>query len=207
MTQYIVSPTLMNHLIDLVHVGDRVAFFLEYLKGKKVLHVGCTDYPRFDPKANLHLQLAAGALKELHGLDLDAVGIDVLRGHVSAPLFSRYEDIMPPYDVVLIPEVIEHVLNPGLFLKQIMEIDTREIMIMAPNAIDIVQNNPGRFGWVMVDNKKLYTETVHKDHCCYYSPMTLATTIEKAGAEYCPGKWTIKGLFKANVSIGCILTR
>ncbi len=207
MTQQIRSDTIMNHHIALIEAGDRLAFFREYLKGKRVLHVGCTDFPRFNPANNLHITLNRFELAALHGLDIDRQGIEELSRHVNQPLYSAFDQVTEAYDVVLVPEVLEHTLNAGLFLQQLMKLNTSEILLIAPNAIDMVLHNPGSFGWVSRGGDRLYRETVHSDHCCYYSPMTLAATVRKAIAEYAPDAWAITGLFVTGISVGCVIRR
>ena len=69
----------MNKKIALV---DRVTFLKEICEGKKVLHLGCTDYPyhsglRSMTEDFLHFELDKIA-KELYGFDFDEKGIQVL---------------------------------------------------------------------------------------------------------------------------------
>ena len=39
-------------------IGPRLPLFEKFLKDKKVLHVGCADWPIFKPDKNLHIELA-----------------------------------------------------------------------------------------------------------------------------------------------------
>ena len=196
----------MNHVISPIEAGDRLAFLTVYSKGRKVLHVGCTDFPRFDPNNNLHIKLSR-EIDELHGLDLDAKGIEVLKKYVNKKYYSSYDQIDEKYDLVLAPEVLEHTLNAGLFLKQLMDIDAKEIMVIAPNAIEAVKSNLSKYGWVEIENTRVYIETVHIDHTAYYSPVTLSTLVQRAVAEYGSKKWFMGPIFLTGTSVGCILKR
>ena len=208
MKQMVYTDGSMNHLMALFNVGARLPFLVQYLKGKTVLHVGCTDYPRFDPRNNLHIQLSR-EIENLHGMDIDARGIEILRQHVPGRLYSDYSQIDQFYDTVLVPEVIEHTLNPGLFLKAIFSIQTKEIILLAPNAIEVVKQNAERFGWIRTKESKepRYLETVHQDHTTWYSPKTLSCLVEKAITEYQPGQWNLHRIFLCDLSVGCIIAR
>jgi hypothetical protein len=152
---------------------DRMPLLTELCAGKDVLHVGCVDWPIFDPANNLHLKLAPVA-RSLTGLDIDAAGIDTLRSHYPGEYHTKIADISRSFDVLLVPEVIEHVPNVGAFLAERDAIDFAVAMITAPNAL-IRPPNPWwnatyRTGETLV-------EFVHPDHKCYYSPYTLRNTI------------------------------
>lgn len=204
----ITSLNIMNHIIVPIETGsDRYAFLVEYLKGKRVLHIGCTDHPRFNPEKNLHISLSKGELAALHGLDVDAEGIETLRQYVDGPYFTSYDQVTESYDVVLAPEVMEHVLDAGSFLKQLMSIDTNEIIITVPNAIDWIQQNMSQFGRRQIEGKRCFIETVHADHCYYFSPMTLATIVQKAIDLYGANTWERQALFINNVSVGCTIRK
>ena len=206
MNGQIKSLNLMNHILSPIEAGDRLVFLKTYLKDKKVLHIGCTDYPRFDPANNLHIQLSAD-IDDLHGLDIDTRGLEILRKYVNRKYYSSYDQIDESYDLVLVPEVLEHTLNAGLFLKQLMGIDTKEIMLIAPNAIEIVKSNSSRLGWTDVDTARLYSEIVHLDHTAYYSPVTLTTLVQRAMAEYGNNQWLMGPIFLTGISVGCVLRR
>jgi len=156
-----------------VHVSnilDRLNLFEYYCKGKKVLHVGCVDYPIFKPESNLHIYLSA-FVPELHGLDLNVEGLDVLKKYVDQPYFSSMADVAESYDVCLIPEVIEHVNDIGAFLKDVGKCDARLFVITAPNAFKKRES--------FFKSRTLWVERIHPDHNCWFSPYTLKNVIEK----------------------------
>lgn len=154
-------------------INNRLDYFFPMCKDKSVLHFGCTDYPIFNAESNLHIQLNVIA-KELHGFDIDLDGIEVLKNYVAQPYFSKYEDVKDKhYDVCLIPETIEHVDNVKEFLGNLKFINADVFIITAPNCF--VQEHYDRNSY----ENGVYTEIIHPDHNCWYSPFTLKNVIEK----------------------------
>ncbi len=204
MSDQITSIGVMIHMVQPIFAGNRDLFFIDFLKGKKVLHVGCTDHPVFSPETNLHIKLNKH-IEELHGLDIDEEGIEVLRKYVDKKYYTSHTQVDEAYDVVLVPEVMEHVLNAGEFLHDLMTIDTKDILVMVPNAIAIMQNNPDRFGWNRHHGEECYAEMVHADHTAYYSPVTLNTLVEKTLRNYKLDDWIMGPLFLTELSVGCLI--
>ena len=155
-------------------VADRMPMFEQLCAGKSVLHVGCVDWPIFDPATNLHLKLASVA-KNLIGLDPNVEGLDVLRNHFPGKYFSRALDVDCAFDVLLVPEVIEHVPNAGHFLAELDALDFTEVMITAPNAI---YRETCPWWTATYSDGRTMMEFVHPDHKCYYSPYTLRHVVE-----------------------------
>ena len=108
--------------------------------------------------------------------------------------------------MVLAPEVIEHTLNPGLFMKSLLEIDCRAIIVTGPDAIGHIQKNV-KFGFKQVEGKEMFLESVHPDHNCYYSPMTLANTVLNSVEEYAQDEWDLLNIFLTEGSsmVRCII--
>lgn len=154
-------------------VNDRVTFFIEHCKGKDVIHFGCTDWPIFIQKNNLHIQLNEHT-RTLHGFDIDIEGIENLKKFVNQNYYSDYSDVLKNvYDVCLIPETIEHVDNVKDFLLNISKIDAKKFLITAPNCF-----SKGRYKRQKIKEDYMI-ELVHPDHNCWYSPYTLKNQIEK----------------------------
>lgn len=164
-------------------VGSRNASILRLCWGKTVLHLGFVDEgileERLQRQTWLHEQLSRVARK-LVGVDISVQGVNRARElgyehsyvgdveNLSGLPFPRLD-----YDIILAPDVIEHVANPGLFLSELWRVVTSEtvIVITTPNALSI---------------KTLFfplvgTEVVHPDHNFYYSPTTLTTLLTKHG--------------------------
>lgn len=168
---------------------QRVSFIKSKCEGRKVLHLGCTNYPytqeSIDEKMLLHFELAAIA-SELYGFDFDQEGLDVLAGTGTPNLFrvdlEHLEDLEldTTFDVIIAGEMIEHLNNPGLFLKGIqrfMHRDT-ELVITTINAYSAL-----RFVLYGLRGKGGVAEPVHPDHVAYYSYRTLCLLMTRAGLE------------------------
>lgn len=172
----------MRKKLELV---QRVEFIKKICAVKKVLHLGCTNYPytreAIENEMLLHLQLQETA-KELYGFDFDQTGIDILESTGVINLFQADLEnlekvtVDETFDVIIAGEIIEHLQNPGLFLRGIqrfMNSDTK-LVITTVNAycamrflIYCLRGNGGK------------NEPVHPDHVGYYSYRTLSLTIER----------------------------
>jgi len=149
----------------------RLNYILQESRGKKVLHIGCADngYTEENLKGGrlFHSSLAQVA-GELHGLDIE--GIDALRKNGFENLYqANIEepiDIGNDWDLIVVPEVLEHLSNPGLALRNIRSMckPTTEVIFSVPNGI-----------------KLRFSEKVYQDHNCWYSPGTIRILLEKHG--------------------------
>ncbi|MGZ6826429.1 MAG: hypothetical protein ACXVGH_06515, partial [Mycobacteriales bacterium] len=86
------------------------------LAGKRVLHVGCADWPITDPAANLHVQLDS-ICAQLDGIDPHVEAMQALAPHVRGQLFTDWSQVTGSYDVLLVPEVLEHVSDVTTFFR------------------------------------------------------------------------------------------
>lgn len=171
--------------MEITNIPDRLDLFLPLCQGRSVLHVGCCDYPLFNPKTNLHLRLRDHCSR-LDGLDTDEAGLAELARLAPGNYFSSISQIRQHYDLLLVPETIEHVGNIGEFLTELASISFGQCLITAPNAF--LPNDGGNY-WV---TSKSYVEFVHPDHICWFSPATLRTCIRKFT------NWKIEGTYLLN---------
>jgi hypothetical protein len=149
---------------------SRLDFLTPLVADLKVLHVGFVDYPITKPKKNLHLRIAP-ACKRIDGIDPNAT--DEIKSVLSVPngnIYDSWNDLPNDYDVIIVPEVIEHVDNVALFLQQLDQVKGK-LIITAPCAYKLSGN--------FREANELYIETVHPDHNCWYSPYTLKNVINK----------------------------
>ena len=164
---------------------DRVTFIKNACVGKKVLHLGCTDYPFTKEviKNNMLLHFELGKVaKELYGFDFDERGIKILSdAGVENLYFSNLEkleevDLDETFDVIIAGEIIEHLSNPGLFLKGIQR-------FMNPKTILLITTINAYCGMRMLTygfrGRGGAHEPVHPDHVAYYSYSTLKVLIER----------------------------
>lgn len=159
--------------IPFKRIKSREHYFKELCKNKKVLHIGCTDWPIFNPNNNLHIKLSKIS-NSIDGFDIDIEGINILRKYVNQEYFSDFKDLSKRnYEVCLIPETIEHVDNVKVFLENISTINAEIFLITAPNCFAKGRHKRNYWG------KDYFIELVHPDHNCWYSPYTLKNQIEK----------------------------
>lgn len=159
--------------VSLKRANDRDVFFIKHCNNKRVIHFGCTDWPVFNHKNNLHIRLNNHA-KILHGFDIDKVGIENLKKYVNQNYYSDYTDVLyNTYDVCLVPETIEHVDNVKEFLVNLSKIKASKFLITAPNCFAKGRHKRNKI------RKDYIIELVHSDHNCWYSPYTLKNQIEK----------------------------
>jgi 2-polyprenyl-3-methyl-5-hydroxy-6-metoxy-1,4-benzoquinol methylase len=172
----------MNKRFELI---QRVEFIKKACAGKKVLHLGCTNYPytkeALENDMLLHFELDKTA-SELYGFDFDERGLEILRDSGVKNLYradlEKLEevDLDETFDVIIAGEMIEHLSNPGLFLrgiKRFMNKDT-DLIITTINAYCAF-----RFIIYGLRGKGGANEPVHQDHVAYYSYKTLNLIIER----------------------------
>jgi hypothetical protein len=164
----------------------RTDYILRACRNKRVLHVGCADYPfteyRLAAGKLLHDQVEKVAEVQ-YGLDLSEEGIAILRragykrlavGDVEElARTSPFGDIA--IDVVLAGEIVEHLSNPGLFLeglKPIFKNNRTKLVVTTINAY-----SAHRFFFSAVSGR----EEVHPEHTCYFSEKTLASLLTRHG--------------------------
>ena len=150
-----------------------------------MLHLGFVDEGLLDERLIAHDWLHA----ELARVSNRLVGVDISEDGVRRAIEVGFADCyigdvedlnQAPfprlgYDIILVADIIEHIANPGLFLKQLQSVATPHtvVIITTPNALSI---------------KRLFfplakTEAVHPDHNFYYSPITLTTLLRKYGFD------------------------
>ena len=163
---------------------SREQVFKPFCEGSKVLHVGCTDYP-FDGINGLHASLEAFC--EVDGVDEDRSGIDRFKEHFNGKFFYSLEDVDEVYDLILVPEVLEHVDNAGSFLSQINKLSSTRLIVTVPDCFSCFQYNHFEFF------ENTYFEAVHPDHVAWYSPHTLKNIIERNTDYKCTEFYRMNG--------------
>lgn len=167
-----------------VLLQSREEIFRRFCEAKKVLHVGCTDYP-FDGLGGLHASLENYC--EVDGVDTDRRGVDTFRQHFKGDFFYSLEDVNKSYDIVIVPEVLEHVDNAGSFLSQINKLASHKLIVTVPDCLSCFQYNHFEF----LENT--YFEAVHPDHVAWYSPHTLKNIIQRNTDYKCTEFYRVNG--------------
>jgi len=169
-------------------VNNRVNYILNVCRGKRVLHVGCTDTPntlrKIEDGTLLHIAIDKVASVQ-YGIDLSEEGITILRNHgfknlavVDVQQLASHDPFgNVRFDVVVVGETIEHLPNPGLFLDAIKSVlggaDTR-LILTTINAYCAA-----RYAYTFFKGG----EDVHSDHVAYYSRRTLTKLLTMQGYE------------------------
>ena len=149
---------------------------MEICRGKRVLHLGCADYPLTEQKLSMGALLYAEIAKVAQvqvGADNSVEGIELLRRHGYRNLYvADVESILECvpnedryFDVVIAGEIIEHLSNPGLFLDSAKAVLGGKLVLTTVNAYCLF-----RFVWYL---GHLGVEYVHPDHVYYFSISTL----------------------------------
>lgn len=172
----------MSEKLELV---QRLDFIRETCKGKRVLHLGCTNYPytrdAIDSNMLLHFELEKIA-GELYGFDFDQAGLDILTEHGTKNLYradlEKLEDVPldMTFDVIVAGEMIEHLNNPGMFLEGIKRFmnESTVLVITTINAYCGM-----RFFIYGLRGRGGLAEPVHPDHVAYYSYSTLSLLLKR----------------------------
>ncbi len=173
---------------EIATVG-RVDVLRSLCQGKRVLHVGCADWPITDPQTSLHLQLQPVCVT-LDGVDPHVEALEQLAPYITkGSLFSEIADATGSYDVVLCPEVMEHVPNVSDFLAQLQAVDAATFLISVPDAF---QCRGGHFDYLT--DAQTFVEVVHPDHNVWYTPYTFANTIRKYSTLHVERMWFFNGI-------------
>lgn len=176
----------------------RDKFILDAVKGKKVIHLGCVDHLDLieDKIANgryLHANLE-GVCLDLIGVDINREGVDKMKSLGFRRIYTPDEvDNSIEFDILLIPDVIEHVSNVGLFLESIKLYNVKSVIISTPNAHRLS------------NRLNLRGELVNTDHKYWFSIYTLTrilfeNNIRLVHLELCDS-YDVKNPFKTLLKI------
>lgn len=191
-TEDVGSP-FRQDLRALAKRGQRRELFLqEVARGQRVLHFGFLDAPFLAEKMTsgdfLHAQLRAVA-SSIYGVDVHAESLEryrqltgdhdnVLWDVQTTPTGAAADELCNPsrrrFDVVVFAEILEHLRNPGLALDNLRSICAAHgcrLCVTVPNALSVVAFTNALRG----------VESVHPDHCTYYSPHTLRKLLLDSG--------------------------
>ncbi|MDH7596427.1 MAG: methyltransferase domain-containing protein [Methanothrix sp.] len=131
----------------------------------------------------MHQQLSTVAA-ELWGVDVDAEGIAFLRNQGFDHLIvgdvcnlDRIQELQGEvFDVIVASEVLEHLVNPGLFLTAVKN-------AMVPGRTELIVTVPNAFRVSTLIQLLRGIEYVHPDHNYWFSYATLTGLLKKTGFE------------------------
>lgn len=172
---------------------DRFPIIAQYAQnGKAVMDLGCVDSrparhdaaARIEYKANLLHKRIAQINKDVLGVDIDPQGANVLNGQGYNVIVANVEtmDLGKKFDTIIAGEIIEHLENPGLFLRNMRRHlkDEGVIIISTPNPFYAGS------AWKIWRYGK---PAVHEDHMGWQDPTTLAQLLRRTGFEPFDGYW------------------
>jgi cyclopropane fatty-acyl-phospholipid synthase-like methyltransferase len=173
----------------MIEMKDRVSVIMEACRGKRVLHLGCTNSPYTAESIRegslLHSRIAEIA-EIVHGLDNDSASLELMREagyenlHEADLENLEKSGFTQEVDVIVAGEMIEHLSNPGRFLDGVKTLMGPEtiLLITTINAYSGLRNIQyalrGRGG---------VNEPVHPDHVAYYSYSTLRLLLNRTGFD------------------------
>jgi SAM-dependent methyltransferase len=158
-------------------VKDRMEIITPLVRGRKTLDLGVVDSrPGRQETAKRLEEKGSGLLfrriceinRDTVGLDIDRDGIEILRqqGYDARVADVMTMDLGERYEVIVAGELIEHLVNPGLFLCNVAR-------HLAPGGTLVLTTpNPFYAGYVW----KIWRygrPHVHEGHVCWFDPITL----------------------------------
>lgn len=154
--------------------------------------MGCVDSrpardnaaQRLERKPNMLLKRICEVNPETLGVDIDAEGVTVLNqmGYKAAVGDVQTMDLGRTFNTIVAGEIIEHVENPGLFLRNMVKHLAPEgvLIISTPNPFYQGQTwKIWRYGRPMA----------HEDHTHWQDPQTLSHLMSRTGLEPVKGYW------------------
>jgi len=171
-------------------IRSRYDLFKTHLKNKRVLHIGCTDWPFTREKiqrGDLLHQYLENVAGELYGIDTSVDGIKVMQQRGFSNVFvgdiyrldKNKTLLSKKIEIMLLSEVIEHLTNPGFALEAVKNFINNsnrrcKVIFTVPN-----YHNLWLYFLLGLRNK----EVVHPDHNFYFSYRTFRTLLERYNFE------------------------
>jgi 2-polyprenyl-3-methyl-5-hydroxy-6-metoxy-1,4-benzoquinol methylase len=173
-------------------VSDRMDIIGKYVRGNAVMDLGCVDsrrarkgtVERIEYKANLLHKRIAAINPEVLGVDIDPQGVEALNSQGFKTMVADVEtmNLGRQFDAIVAGELIEHLENPGLFLRNMRK------HLKEDGVIIISTPNPFYAGWVW----KIWrygVPSVHEEHMGWQDPTTLRQLLRRTGYEPVEGFW------------------
>jgi 2-polyprenyl-3-methyl-5-hydroxy-6-metoxy-1,4-benzoquinol methylase len=177
-------------------VADRFPVIEPFIRQGDVLDLGCVDSRparetaarRIGHKPNLLFRRLVEINPATLGVDIDAEGVQVLRtmGYQAECADVQTMDLGRRFDTIIAGELIEHLENPGLFLRNMRRHlkDDGVLIISTPNPF--YQNQVWKI-W------RYGRPAVHEDHTNWQDPITLRHLLARAGFDTFDGCWIQPG--------------
>lgn len=158
-------------------VTDRCRYLPELVRGRRVLDIGCVEHNLENRKRGrwLHDRLAKTASSIL-GLDYEVEQVEQMKreGYNVVAADATCFSLPERFEAVVAGEVIEHLLNPGLFLECARK-------HLAPDGLLVLTTPNANCLVYFLENLFLGREIDNPDHVALYSPTTLSLLLAKCG--------------------------
>ena len=173
-------------------IADRFPVIRPLITDKDVLDLGCVDaHPvredsdiRLERKPDVLFRRIAEVNPRAVGVDIDSVGVKLLAGMGYNVQCADVEtmNLQRQFDTIVAGEIIEHLENPGLFLRNMLRHlkPLGTIIVSTPNPFYVGQT------W------KIWRHgipSVHDDHVHWQDPITLGQLLNRTGYEPLDGYW------------------
>ncbi|MGD1275965.1 MAG: class I SAM-dependent methyltransferase [Tepidisphaeraceae bacterium] len=166
-------------------IRDRFPIIEQYCRTGAVLDLGCVD-SRIDrgsaadriAKPNLLFKRISEINPDVVGLDIDADGIKLLQEMGFKAVCGNAEtvDLQRKFDVIVAGEIIEHLENPGLFLRNMLR------HLSGDGVLIISTPNPfySGFTWKIW---RYGRPMIHEEHMGWQDPTTMDQLLRRTGFE------------------------
>ena len=173
-------------------IRDRFAVIARHIApGAAVLDLGCVDArparrtgPSSAGAADLLFRRIVETNPDTLGVDLDAAGIAALvRGRYRAVCADVHTmDLGRTFDTIVAGEIIEHLENPGQFLRTLRRHlrPDGKLIVTTPNPFYALQ------AWKIWRRGR---PRCHEGHVAWFDPLTLAALLRRTGFEPVEGYW------------------
>lgn len=156
-------------------IHERLSILKKISRGKVILHFGCCDHVEI-----IHEKIIKGRYlhKVLEEVSQKITGVDISKEGIMAMRSFGFENVYLPsevpknkYDILVLPDVIEHISDVQMFLTGLRQYDFQQIVVTTPNA------------YRLANRMQYRRECVNTDHRYWFSPFTLAKVLVNAGYE------------------------
>jgi SAM-dependent methyltransferase len=173
-------------------IRDRLEFIRPHILRGSVLDLGCVSSrparegtrQRLSRLPDLLFKRICEINPDTTGVDIDAEGIELLRqaGYQAVCADVVTMDLGRQFDAIVAGEIIEHLDNPGLFLRNMRRHlkPTGALIVSTPNPFH------GSQVWRIWRHGR---PSVHEEHVGWHDPLTLTRLMQRSGLEVCDGCW------------------
>ncbi|MEY4100619.1 MAG: hypothetical protein RL300_1790 [Pseudomonadota bacterium] len=168
------------------HSQPRGDVLVQQVAGRRVLHVGFADHvpliaSRVADGSWLHARLSKSAAVCM-GIDINPLAVATAKGlgfdnvHELDIFADQARAQLSDWqiDLVLVPDVIEHLPDPAAFLRRLVScLPEAEYVVTVPNGLSLRNMMNGMAG----------VERINTDHRAWFSPFTLLKVLADAGLQ------------------------